>query len=139
MGYAATEQTIRERFVAQWAALHPTVPYTFDNQGQDDSFPTRDTAWVRVVILDGEAEQVEMGNTRRWRRTGLVVVQIFVPSGEGTGEAAQLCDSVRDIYEGRTINGVIFRATSRNRVGRGRDAVWVQWNASTPFQADELR
>lgn len=140
MGFAATSQTIRERFSAQWSALQPTVPYSVDNQGKDDDvFPSRDAAWVRLTLLDGEAEQVEMGGTRRWRRTGVIEIQIFIPAGDGDGQSAELCDTVRDIFEGRTISGVIFRATSRRRVGRGRDSAWVQWNASTTFQADELR
>ncbi len=140
MGFDATATTIRTRFNTQWPSLQPTVPFTFDNQGQnEEDFPTRDSAWVRLTILDGDSLQVEMAGTRRWRRPGVVEVQIFVPAGTGDGLSAELADSVRDIFEGRTISGVIFRATSRQRVGRGRDAAWVQWNASTPFQADELR
>ena len=140
MGFADTCQVIRERFNSQWPTLQPTVPYTFDNQGKnDDDFPTRDAPWVRLTILDAEGQQVEMGGTRRWRRPGVVIVQVFVPAGDGDGQGAALCDTVRDIFEGRTISGVIFRATSRDRVGRGRDSAWMQWNASTPFQADELR
>jgi hypothetical protein len=111
-----------------------------DNQGQDDeTFPSRDAPWIRLTILDGEGQQVEMGMKQRWRRPGIVEIQVFIPAGDGDGLSAELCDTVRDIFEGRTINGVIFRATSRRRVGRGRDSAWVQWNASTPFQADELR
>jgi hypothetical protein len=140
MGFAATAQVIRERFATQWATLQPNIPYTFDNQGQDDAdFPTRDTPWVRLIILDGEGQQVEMGMKGRWRRPGLVVVQVFVPAGDGDGLSAELCDTVRDVFEGRTISGVIFRATSRDRAGRGRDSAWMRWDASTPFQADELR
>lgn len=140
MGFADNTQVIRERFNTEWPLAQPNVPYTIDNQGQDDStFPGRDSAWVRLTILDGEGEQVEMGMTRRWRRPGVVEVQVFVPAGDGDGLSAELCDTVRDIFEGRTISGVIFRATSRRRVGRGRDSAWVQWNASTSFQADELR
>jgi hypothetical protein len=78
-----------------------------------------------------------MGDTRRFRRVGIIEVQIFTPAGSGTGLATQLADTVRDIFEGRTISGVIFRATSLTRVGV--DGAWMQHNASTPFQADELR
>jgi len=140
MGFDATSSVIRSRFNTQWPGLQPNVPFQLDNQGQnEEDFPTRDEPWVRLTILDGDAAQVEMGNTRRWRRPGVVEVQIFVPAGDGDGRSAELADSVRDIFEGRTISGVIFRATSRQRVGRGRDAAWMQWNATTPFQADELR
>lgn len=140
MGFDTTSQVIRDRFNTEWALAQPNVPFAFDNQGKDEStFPSRDSAWVRLIILDAESTQVEMGMQRRWRRPGMVDVQVFIPAGDGDGLAAELCDTVRDIFEGRTISGVIFRATSRRRVGRGRDSAWVLWSASTAFQADELR
>jgi hypothetical protein len=135
MGFADTEQIIRERFRDEWSAAGRTEPIQYDNSGQELKSP--DSAWVRLTILPGESRQVEMGNTRRWRRAGLVVVQIFVPASSGTGLAQELGDIVRDIFEGRTVSGVIFRATSLNRTGI--EGAWLQYNASTPFQDDELR
>lgn len=136
MGFAATESTIRSRFNTQWSSLRPTIPAFFDNAG-DDVTPPEDSTWVRLTVLPGGSSQVEMGNLRRWRRVGVIVVQIFVPAASGTGLALELGDTVRDIFEGLTVSGVIFRATSLNRVGL--DGAWLQYNASTPFQADELR
>ena len=136
MGFAATEQVIRERFEAQWPTLQPTVPYTYDNQGELNA-NTPDDPWLRVTILGGTAQQVEMGNCRRWRRPGIVEIKIFLPTSDGTGDAAIFGDTIRDIFEGRTISGVIFRATSLERAGV--DGSWLQYNCSTPFQSDELR
>lgn len=136
MGFAATESTIRSRFNTQWSSLQPTIPAYFDNAG-DDVTPPQDSTWVRLTVLPGASQQVEMGNLRRWRRVGVIIVQIFVPAASGTGLALELGDTVRDIFEGLTVSGVIFRATSLNRVGL--DGAWLQYNATTPFQADELR
>lgn len=136
MGFAATEAAIRSRFNTQWSSLQPAIPAFFDNAG-DDVTPPEDSTWVRLTVLPGASRQVEMGNTRRWRRVGVLVVQIFVPAASGTGLALELGDTVRDIFEGLTVSGVIFRATSLNRVGL--DGAWLQYNASTAFQADELR
>jgi len=77
-----------------------------------------------------------MGKLRRFRRVGVMVVQIFVPAGSGDGTARELADSVADIFQGRTVSGVIFRGTGLTRVGI--DGAWVQYNASTPYQADDL-
>lgn len=135
MGYEATEQVIYERFQALWPTLQPTVPYTFENQGELNSH-SKDKPWVRLTVLQGNSSQVEMGNKRRWRRPGVVEIQIFLPTGDGTGMATELADTVRDIYEGSTISGVLFRATS---LGPGTvDGPWRQYNVTTPFQADEL-
>lgn len=136
MGYQAIEQTIRERFDAQWPSLQPDILYTFDNQGEPEN--PNNAAWVRLTILNGTAQQVEMGGSkRRWRRPGVVAVQIYIPAGSGTGLATELGDSVRDIFEGVTISGVIFRATSLVRVGI--TGPWLQYNSNTNFQSDELR
>jgi hypothetical protein len=136
MGFDATEAVIISRFESQWSALQPNIPFTYDNQSEAD-FPPRNEPWVRVTVLTGASSQVAMGDQRRWRRVGDVTVQIFTPAGSGTGLATQLADTVRDIFEGRTISGVIFRATSLTRVDV--DDAWMQHNASTSFQADELR
>lgn len=136
MGFDATEATIVARFESQWSVSQPKIPFTYDNQGEAD-FITRGEAWVRVTVLPGTSTQVAMGTIRRWRRLGIVTIQIFTPAGSGTGLATRLADTVRDIFEGRTISGIIFRATSLTRVEV--DASWMQHNADTPYQADELR
>ena len=136
MGFAATESTIRSRFNTQWSSLRPTIPVFFDNAG-DDVQPPQNSAWVRLTVLPGSSQQVEMGRLRRWRRIGVVAVQIFVPAASGTGLAQELGDTVIEIFEGLTLSSVIFRATSLIRVGL--DGAWLQYNANTPFQADELR
>ena len=136
MGFAATESAIRLQFDAEWTVRQPSVQVFYDNAG-DDVIPPQNQEWVRFTILSGASQQVAMGNTRRWRRAGSVVVQIFVPAASGTGLAAELGDSVRDALEGIQLSGVIFRATSLNRVGI--DGAWLQYNASTPYQADEIR
>jgi hypothetical protein len=136
MGFAATESTIRSRFNTQWSSLRPGIPVFFDNAG-DDVTPPQNSAWVRLTVLPGQSQQVAMGNTRRWRRIGVAVLQIFVPAASGTGLAQELGDTVIEIFEGLTLSGLIFRATSLSRVGL--DGAWLQYNADTPFQADELR
>ena len=136
MGFAATESTIRSRFNTQWSSLRPTIPVFFDNAG-DDVQPPQNSAWVRLTVLPGSSQQVEMGRLRRWRRAGVVAVQIFVPAASGTGLAQELGDTVIQIFEGLTLSSVIFRATSLERVGL--DGAWLQYNANTNYQADELR
>jgi hypothetical protein len=136
MSFADTENLIRSRFNTQWTALRPTIPVFYDNAG-DDVEPPENSEWVRLTVLPGDSQQVEMGRLRRWRRVGVIIIQIFVPAASGTGLAQELGDTVKQIFEGITVSSVIFRATSLNRVGL--DGAWLQYNATTPFQADELR
>jgi hypothetical protein len=132
MGYESDSQTIRERFNTQWPIEQPLVEHSFADV---DYNPTKDTAWVRLNILTGEQTQVGMGSLRRFRRVGVVSVQIFVPAGKGDGQAKILADSVANIFMGRTVNGVIFRGTGLDRVGV--DGAWAVWTANTPYQADD--
>lgn len=133
MGHAADSQTIRERFNTRWPIEQASVPFTFEDV---DYTPTEGQAWVRLTILPGEQTQASMGTYRRFRRTGVVSVQIFTPAGSGDGLAKELADSVADIFLGRTVEGVIFRGTGLTRVGV--DGAWTVWNANTPYQADDL-
>lgn len=133
MGYAADSQTIRALFEAQWPTKQSTVPRSYADLEYD---PPENEPWVRLTILPGDQRQVSMGRLRRFRRVGVVMVQIFVPAGSGDGTAKDLADSVTEIFEGQTVNGVIFRGTGLTRIGA--DGAWVQYNATTPYQADDL-
>ena len=134
---ASIGQIIRSRFITQWATFSPT--YTLVQSGQPT--PTEsvnDAPWVKLSTLFGESRQVGFSNAGPRKRTvGNAVVQIFVPAGTGDGLAESLSDRVADVWEMTTIQGVIFRATSVQRVGE--DGTWLQYNATTPFQVDELR
>jgi hypothetical protein len=133
MGHAADSQIIRTRFNTQWPIEQPTVSFSFADV---DFNPIKDAAWVRLNILTGDQRQVSMGIRRRFRRTGLVLVQIFTPAGSGDGLAKELGDSVANIFQGRTVSGIIFRGTRVDRVGV--DGAWAVWRCTTPYQADEL-
>lgn len=132
MGYAADSQTIRDRFNTQWPIEQPSIPFSFADV---DFTPPPDAVWVRLNVLPGNQTQVGMGIRRRFRRIGIVLVQIFVPAGSGDGLAKELADSVADIFMGRTVNGVIFRGTGLDRLGV--DGTWAVWRAQTSYQADE--
>lgn len=134
MAHADDAQTIRSRFDTLWPAqFSPAVPHTFSDV---EYTPVEGTAWVRLTVISGEQRQVSMGKLRRFRRTGVVGVNIYVPVGSGDGRAQELADAVADIFMGRTVNGVIFRGTGLTRVGR--EGAWQVWLADTPYQADDL-
>ena len=133
---AAISQTIRTRFDTQWQLNSPTYLHFFAGQPvtaeQINGVP-----WVRMTILPGETTQVGFSNSGRRKRTvGIADVQIFVPVAQGDGLAQQIADQVASLWEMSTISGVIFRATNVQRVGE--EGAWLQYNAQTPYQADEL-
>lgn len=133
MPHATDAQTIRNRFNSQWDTEQPTVVLTYSDVNYK---PVEGNAWVRVNVLPGEQTQVSMGDQRRFRRIGVVAVQIFVPAGSGDGLAREIADSVATIVQGRTLSGVILRGTGLTRVGV--EGPWSIWTADTPYQADDL-
>lgn len=134
--HAEAAQIIRERFNTQWATFSPTYQVFYDGQPVENS-QINGVPWVRLTILPGETRQIGFSNAgRRRRTTGLAVAQIFIPAATGDGLAIELADQVASVWEMTTIQGVIFRATSVQRVGE--DGAWLQYNASTPWQVDAL-
>jgi len=131
---ATLAQTIRTRFNTQWATFSPTYPHFFSGQPVDQA-SINNTPWVRLTLNFGISEQVGFTNAGARKRTpGSAQVQIFVPAGSGDGLAQELADQVASVWEMTKISGVLFRATSVQRVGT--DGAWLQFNADTPFQAD---
>lgn len=133
---APTATIIRQRFEALWVTFSPTYLHFYAGQPVEAS-EINGVPWVRLTILPGESSQVGFSNAGRRKRTlGIASVQIFVPAGAGDGVAQEISDKVALVWEMTTISGVIFRATSVQRVGE--DGAWLQFNADTPYQADEL-
>ena len=141
MRFAQIAGAIRARFSTEWPQLRPSAPVAYDNTAFD---PTRDAldaggrnlaSWVRLTIIPGDGFQASLGTPRVWRATGIVVVQVFSPLGEGDGSAYSLADDVAAIFRGVTVQGVVFRAPSLTHIGP--DGAWYQINVATPFQVND--
>lgn len=129
---------IRERFVSGWTATSPIpAPYYFAGQPSRVSERNRE-AWVRLTIVPQSTVQTALSGVsgRRKRTVGLIQVDIYVPTAQGEGAAQRLCDDVAALWEMTTADGIIYRATSVQRVGEVEN--WLVYQASTPFQGDTL-
>ncbi len=117
-----------------WLALYENVPGDKPEAGSLDP-------WARVQVRTVTGNQASLSGdlgTLRWDRGGNVIIQIFVPLGEGLSEAKQLVKIVLDAYEGVTTpNGVWFRNARQNEVGS--DGVWHQTNVIVDFTYDEIK
>jgi len=134
VSFTATYQAIMDRFVVQWATLQPAVRVAYPNMAFT---PTPGTAWVRVTVVpDPHSQQAAIGGTRLWRNRGLVIVQVFTPQGAGDEAALALGDSVTTAMRGVTISGLRLKATGLLRVGN--DQQWLQYNAETPYEYDDV-
>lgn len=100
-------------------------------------------SWARVTVqhLPGQRQATlsgELGGPRRWRRTGIVTVQIFAPYGTGLSIGDKLGMVALKAFEGKsTSSGIWFRDVSFQEVGQ--DSIWFQSNVSATFEYDEVR
>ncbi|MBM3280820.1 MAG: hypothetical protein FJY95_22490 [Candidatus Handelsmanbacteria bacterium] len=137
----ATDAILGE-FRDAWAISHATdCPIAWPSVAFDpktDFDPEDHVAWVRVSIQGGEAQQASLAAppNRLFRVVGVILVQVFVPSGPGLGLSTALgvADDVVSALEGKNAGGVAIRAGSINPVGR--DGEWEQVNVSFAFRFD---
>ena len=133
---------ILDRFVAQWAILHPSdVPLALPNVAFDidtDFDPDTHTGFVRANVLSSSTRQASISfQTKRWRSAGVFIAQIFVPQGSGIIPSVGLADDVKTAMQGITTNGLALRATSPP-INVGRADGLYQQNTQTPFLYDVI-
>jgi len=95
--------------------------------------------WARVEVLPGKSGQVSLGENKRFRNPGLLVVSVFVPGGEGTNLAYDIADLIDDetAFRNVTVGGVKYMKPSVSVVGRTVSNEW-QLNIDCPFYFDEI-
>lgn len=120
-----------------WAALQPAVPLDFSDE--ETTPPNTVAPFARVTILGANTDQVEFGQKRRFRRFGIVRVQLWLEAGSGSGLAFVYADSVKTILEGRTLTGGVRLRGTSPPVRERAEGAWSRWRVDTDFDGDELR
>lgn len=132
--------TIRKAISDAAVANGWTATLIYDN---DASAVPADTAiWARVTVRPGERTRSSVG-AGLFRRTGLLIVQIFAPSGSGDGGALAFADQVAAEVDEATIGSgtpssptIRFRAVSTRTLGADGMG-WWQINVSAPWYTDQ--
>lgn len=111
-------KAVCDRWIAQWPALHPGVGYTFDNEGTGEPELTTD-GWARVVVREVTSRQHTLGGVgaRRFRRGGLILVQLFAPADQGVNAGLTMGESVRTVFEGVEFEGVSTYEANVRQIG----------------------
>jgi len=138
--FAEANNEILATFKAAWDATG--YPVAYENvKSAADVPPATATPWARVNVRHTFGTQATLANVsgvRRWRRDGLVNVQIFIPLGEGLSEGYSLAKIVVDAFEGvATTSAVWFRNVRVNEIGS--DGEWYQVSVLVDFTYDELK
>jgi|ERR1035437_721134 hypothetical protein len=99
--------------------------------------------WARVVIRHNDATKATMSNSEgmaRYRRFGLVWVQVFVPATSATSWmlAQQLASVAQLAYEGKRASGGNVVFTKAQVVDKAREGAWVCKDMKAWFYWDEI-
>lgn len=110
--------------IASEDVLYPNGPI-FDPSGK--------AIWARLTNIPGMAAANEIGAGPVVQRTGLAVIQIFVPAGTGSLLITQTADKLRELFEFRTDGRLDYFAVSA--VDAGETDGWSQMNIQIPYRA----
>jgi len=135
---AEAEEAIVEQFASAWNAAHSSIDFCLENE----SFtPDSDKPWLRVTVQPQARVQESMGPVggRNFLSLGTVYVQVFTPLDEGTAQNRQLCDAVKDCFEGISLGGGSLRLYAAAVRAIGPDDKWYMSNVATTFDFDETR
>ncbi|MDF1685360.1 MAG: phage tail terminator-like protein [Parvibaculaceae bacterium] len=130
MDYNDAAAAIQGRFQTQWAGA---TDVGYDGH---DFTPPEDANSVRLTIVDGAGFNRSIGSpgSNLVRYAGSILVQIFVPGGEGAKTVRGLADDVAAIFRNATFDGV--RCGISQVQGRVEEPPFLQWTLSIPFQWD---
>lgn len=130
-------------FKDAWDTLGSAPQVIYDDSPAD--LPD-DASYVRITVQHTASSQVTLGGKvslggagRRFRRTGIVAVQIFTPVGDGLTANDTLVDFTVDIFEGESTGSdrVEFLNVRSNELGA--DGPWFQTNVVAEFNYDRVK
>ncbi|EJW0446857.1 phage tail terminator-like protein [Salmonella enterica] len=117
------------RMAAQTAIASDAVDYpngpVFDPSNRD--------IWARLTNIAGQAGATEIGAGPVVQRTGVLIIQIFVPVGSGTILITQTADKLRELFEFQDDGKLSYFAVSA--VPAGETDGWSQFNLQIPYRA----
>lgn len=126
MSVSSLRQIIETRFGDQFSAT-PNIAWP------NTEFDPREVSeWVRFSTNYGQSDLSGTSpDTRFYRRSGVIFVQIFVNVNIGQKRALEIADEVESIWSGWSANGVVIQDTIIEPVGE--DDGWYQVNVSAAF------
>lgn len=117
------------RMAAQTAIASDAVDYpngpVFDPSGR--------SIWARLTNISGQAGATEIGAGPVVHRTGVLIIQLFVPVGSGTLLTTQTADKLTELFEFQDDGRLSYFAVSA--VPAGEADGWSQLNLQIPYRA----
>lgn len=140
---AAARDAILLHFTTAWNAQTPPIPLLLYTDKQQD-LPPNDP-YARITVQHNIFEQATLGGKvtqgapgTRFRRFGIVTVQVFTVSGSGQVASDAFVDVALAAFEGQSTGSdkIEFRNARINEIGQ--DGPWFQVNIIAEFTYDKV-
>lgn len=130
MNFSQAEAAVRAHFNTEWDGLTPIA-------WPDVRFVPPAGTWVRFTMKNTDGRQASIGNpgANRFRRTGLVSIQVFQPENKASKDARTKADVAADIFIANGLSGFLFKNVNAKDIGPDGSG-WYQWNVTAEFQYD---
>jgi len=141
--FTDARQEIIDAFLAKWTptGFFAQYPNVKGDPPTGIGTPEDPVSWARLTINHVGSEQATLAEVgcRTFTRFGVLEVQIFTPSGDGSRQSDILAQIVADAFEGKTTpNRVFFRNVSPP-IEIGNSGLWYQVNISADFEYDGFK
>lgn len=118
--------------MTQWTGI-PASDVDYPNSPKPFN-PARRAIWARLADIPALSSTPEIGLSPKVRRTGLIVVQLFVPSYKGALAITRAADALVQHFEFFSEAGFDCYAASATTVGDDGNG-WYQVNIQIPYRA----
>jgi hypothetical protein len=118
--------------MTQWTGIPAaSVDYPNNNVPFD---PAGKSIWARLANIPGLSSTPEIGLTPHVRKTGIIVVQLFVPTYKGTLAITKAADTLVEHFQFFSQGAFECFAASSAQIGDDGLGFW-QVNVSIPYRA----
>lgn len=118
--------------MTQWTGI-PAADVDYPNSDQPFN-PAGKTIWSRLADIPGLSSASEVGLSPKVRRTGIIVIQLFVPSYKGTLAITRAADTLVQHFEFYSQDGFDCFVASVATIGDDGNG-WYQVNIQIPYRA----
>ena len=133
MSFASQYNEIQGRLNTQWGVK---TPISWPNVSFTP--PNPQASWIRLVIKDTEAVQIDIGADKStFRNAGVIYVSVFGKPNTGTDALAKLADDAAAVFRNWCGINVRCRAASVQDLGIDQSG-WYMFQVKIPYQRDEL-
>lgn len=129
---STTFESERRAIYERMASEYRLTEIAWANQGIDFDM-SKQAAWVRISIINGDALQGSIGTTKLTRYTGTIIIEVFTPSEEGVAASNEIVDEITRIFRYHHFTAEQIQCRAPNRIIVGENEGWYRVNVNIPF------